>query len=124
MQLHDTPILDEHWQGFELGRDDEFRYVWIWYGFNIRLIALYADGLRGGYEHGWCYPRDPGLVAQAVAAWARHPGRAVGLAQAGDLARPPSLPAQRQPPVQPGALRTRQLLPRRRVPRPQLPRHP
>ncbi|MGJ3558990.1 hypothetical protein ACR6C2_08415 [Streptomyces sp. INA 01156] len=40
MQHHPAPILDERWQGFELARDDEFRYVWIWQGFNIRLIAV------------------------------------------------------------------------------------
>ncbi|MFI2434721.1 hypothetical protein [Streptomyces sp. NPDC018693] len=69
MQHHETPILDEHWQGFELARDHEFRYVWIWLGSNIRLIALWIDGPNWGYAHGWCYPRDAELVARAVAGW-------------------------------------------------------
>ncbi|MFD0209173.1 hypothetical protein ACFVH9_08545 [Streptomyces hirsutus] len=69
MQHHPEPILDEHWQGFELARDDEFRYVWIWQGSNIRLIAV-PHGDMTGYAHGWCYPRDPELVAKSVAEWA------------------------------------------------------
>ncbi|MFJ5037999.1 hypothetical protein [Streptomyces parvulus] len=68
VQHHDTPILDEHWQGFELARDDTRRYVWIWHGFNLRLIAVHADDPTG-YDHGWCYARDPEAVAAAVAAW-------------------------------------------------------
>ncbi|MGY3199793.1 hypothetical protein [Streptomyces sp. TE5632] len=70
MQHHPAPILDERWQGFELARDDEFRYVWIWQGFNIRLIAVpHGPDSDWRYEHGWCYPRDPELVAKAVADW-------------------------------------------------------
>ncbi|KQW13574.1 hypothetical protein [Streptomyces sp. Root369] len=69
MQHHPAPILDEHWQGYELARDDTFRYVWIWQGSNIRLIALWIDGPDYAYEHGWCYPRDLELVARAVAEW-------------------------------------------------------
>ncbi|MDX3345962.1 hypothetical protein PV387_43250 [Streptomyces sp. ME02-6987-2C] len=70
MQLHETPILDEHWEGEELARDDTHRYVWIWQGSNIRLLAI-PDTPDGdwSYNHGWCYPRDPELVAQAVADW-------------------------------------------------------
>jgi hypothetical protein len=69
MQHHPTPILDERWQGLELACDDEFRYVWIWQGYNIRLIALWIDGPDWCYPHAWCYPRDPELVAKAVADW-------------------------------------------------------
>ncbi|MYR58326.1 hypothetical protein GTY54_19505 [Streptomyces sp. SID625] len=69
MQHHTAPILDEHWQGYELARDDTHRYVWIWMGSNIRLIALSLSDDAFGYDHGWCYLRDPELVAQAVAAW-------------------------------------------------------
>ncbi|MGW2951582.1 hypothetical protein [Streptomyces eurythermus] len=70
IQHHSTPILDSHWQGFELARDDRHRYVWLWYGFNIRLIAIPGgpDGLTA-WDYGWCYPRDPELVARAVADW-------------------------------------------------------
>lgn len=65
---HSEPLLDEHWQGEELADDDTHRYLWLWQGFNIRLIAVpHDDGL--GYDHGWCYPRDPAVVQAAVAAW-------------------------------------------------------
>ncbi|MFE4796177.1 hypothetical protein ACFRFL_13935 [Streptomyces sp. NPDC056708] len=69
MKLNQPPILDTHWEGFELAADDAHRYVWIWQGFNIRLIALPKSDDQWGYEHGWCYPRDPELVAACVAAW-------------------------------------------------------
>ncbi|GAA2946377.1 MULTISPECIES: hypothetical protein [Streptomyces] len=70
MQLHPTPILDPHWEGYELAADDAHRYVWIWQGFNIRLLAI-PKGNDGNwsYDHGWCYPRDPQQVTAAVAAW-------------------------------------------------------
>ncbi|MEU2487104.1 hypothetical protein ABZ593_21155 [Streptomyces sp. NPDC012617] len=70
MKIHQPPILDEHSEGYELAADDTHRYVWIWQGFNIRLIALPTNetGLWG-YDHGWCYPRDPQVVADSVAAW-------------------------------------------------------
>lgn len=65
---HPEPIIDEHWQGEELAADDTHRYLWIWQGFNIRLIAVpHGDDLC--YDHGWCFPRDPAAVRQAVAAW-------------------------------------------------------
>lgn len=70
MQHHPQPILDEHWQGYELAADDTHRYVWIWHGYNIRLIAVPLDVNEAmGYDHGWCFPRDPDLVKAAVAAW-------------------------------------------------------
>lgn len=70
MQHHDSPILIPHWEGYELARDDTHKYVWIWQGFNIRLIAisLGPDG-AWGYDWGWCYPRDPEVVREAVAQW-------------------------------------------------------
>ncbi|MFD5788636.1 hypothetical protein ACFWH1_18685 [Streptomyces sp. NPDC127037] len=68
MKLHEPPILDAHWEGYELAADTTHRYLWIWMGSNIRLIAL-PHGEDGYYEHGWCYPRDPELVAEHVAAW-------------------------------------------------------
>ena len=69
---HPAPIVDEHWQGEELARDDTHRYVWIWQGFNIRLLAisLGPDG-EWGYDWAWCYPRDPAIVREAVDEW--HP---------------------------------------------------
>ncbi|MDH6189188.1 hypothetical protein EES44_24600 [Streptomyces sp. ADI96-15] len=70
MKTHNPPILDEHWEGYELAADDAYRYVWVWQGFNIRLLAVpkNEDGAMG-YDFGWCYPRDPQLVADSVAAW-------------------------------------------------------
>lgn len=65
---HPEPILDVHWQGYELAADDTHRYLWLWHGFNIRLVAVPIDD-QLGYDHGWCYPRDPGLVADAVSIW-------------------------------------------------------
>lgn len=65
---HPEPLPDEHWQGEELAADDMHRYLWLWQGFNIRLIAVpHDDDL--GYDHGWCYPRDPAAVRAAVATW-------------------------------------------------------
>ncbi|WP_406170234.1 hypothetical protein OIE52_39050 [Streptomyces canus] len=65
---HPAPLIDEHWQGEELAADDTHRYLWLWQGFNIRLVAVpHDDDL--GYDHGWCYPRDPAIVRAAVAAW-------------------------------------------------------
>ncbi|MFI1954825.1 hypothetical protein ACH437_23755 [Streptomyces xinghaiensis] len=69
VELHEPPVLDEHWEGYELAADATHRYVWIWQGFNIRLLALPRDGDQWGYEHGWCYPRNPQLIADSVAAW-------------------------------------------------------
>ncbi|MEK8141771.1 hypothetical protein NKH18_01380 [Streptomyces sp. M10(2022)] len=44
--------------------------MWIWQGFNIRLLAIpHGEDGRHGYDHGWCYPRDPQLVAASVATW-------------------------------------------------------
>jgi hypothetical protein len=70
VDIHRPPILDEHWEGYELAADSLYRYVWIWQGFNIRLIAVPADDQQAvAYDHGWCYPRDPQLIADSVAAW-------------------------------------------------------
>ena len=66
---HPESITDEHWQGEELAADGTHRYVWIWQGFNIRLIAVPLEDGEWGYDHGWCYPRDPAAVRAAVAAW-------------------------------------------------------
>ncbi|WP_158920600.1 hypothetical protein [Streptomyces sp. NBRC 109706] len=61
---------DEHWQGHVLGADASHRYLWLWYGYNIRLIATPhgSEGLTS-YDHGWCYPRDPAAVEAAYTAW-------------------------------------------------------
>lgn len=65
-----APVWDEHWGGYELAADATHRYLWLWQGFNIRLIAVPRDDPESmGYDHGWCYPRDPAAVAEAVLAW-------------------------------------------------------
>lgn len=70
MDLHEPPIYDSHWEGTELAADDTHRFVWIWHGYNIRLLAIpKTEEGHWMYEHGWCYPREPQLVAAAVAAW-------------------------------------------------------
>ncbi|WP_228976708.1 hypothetical protein [Streptomyces sp. DH12] len=69
MRHHPRPLLDLHWQGYELAADATHRFIWIWHGFNIRLLAVPVQGDGSGYDHGWCYPRDPDAVADAVAAW-------------------------------------------------------
>lgn len=67
---HPEPIWDDHWQGFELAADGSHRFVWLWQGFNIRLIAVpCGEAGTWGYDDAWCFPRDPALVAAAVAAW-------------------------------------------------------
>ena len=67
---HAEPIIDEHWQGEELAADDTHRYLWIWQGFNIRLIAVpHGEAGQWGYDFAWCFPRDPETVRAAVAAW-------------------------------------------------------
>lgn len=70
MQHHETPIPVQHWEGYELARDDTHAYVWVYMGFNIRLLAisLGPDG-AWGYDYAWCYPRDRQAVTAAVAAW-------------------------------------------------------
>jgi len=73
MQLHSEPIPDATWQGEEIAADATHRYVWAWYGYNIRLFAVARDdpfgGERSGADWGWCYPRDPDVVRRSVAAW-------------------------------------------------------
>lgn len=70
MKMHPKPLLDLHWEGYELAADTVHRYLWIWQGYNIRLIAVPNDGTDAmGYDYAWCYPRDPDVVTQAVAAW-------------------------------------------------------
>lgn len=70
MKLHRPRVLDPHWDGYELASDGVHRYVWIWQGFNIRLIAVPVDDPECmGYDHGWCFSRDPEAVTAAVEAW-------------------------------------------------------
>ncbi|GGZ23778.1 hypothetical protein GCM10010387_16260 [Streptomyces inusitatus] len=66
-RLSDRPY-DDHWQGYVLGEDATHRYLWIWMGSNIRVICV-PTGETGGYDHAWCYPRDPAAVEAAVEKW-------------------------------------------------------
>lgn len=67
---HPEPIYDRVWQGTELAADATHRYLWLWQGYNTRLIALPLGEAGGwGYSFGWCYPRDPDLIVKAVRAW-------------------------------------------------------
>ena len=67
---HPAPVLNERWEGYELARDDHHAFVWIWQGFNIRLIAVpFGPDGDWGYDFAWCFPRDPQLVERAVADW-------------------------------------------------------
>lgn len=66
-RVSDRPY-DTHWEGYVLGEDANHRYLWIWMGSNIRMIAV-PHGESRGYAHGWCYPRDPQVVEAAAAAW-------------------------------------------------------
>lgn len=72
MQLHPTPLHDDHWEGTEIAADDLWRYVWLWYGFNTRLLVIPQGPITAaqfGYAWAWCFPRDPAVVTEAVAAW-------------------------------------------------------
>ncbi|WP_284576694.1 hypothetical protein [Streptomyces sp. 2P-4] len=66
-RLSDLPY-DDHWEGYVLGQDDVHRFLWIWQGFNIRVIAV-PHGDTTGYDHAWCYPRDPAAVEAAIEQW-------------------------------------------------------
>lgn len=66
-RMSDCPY-DEQWQGYVLGQDATHRYLWLWMGYNIRVIAVAHDDISG-YDHGWCYPRDPRTVEAAATAW-------------------------------------------------------
>jgi len=63
-------LYDTHWEGYILGADTTHQYLWLWHGYNIRLIAVpHGDEGKWGYDHAWCYPRDPNVVEAAAAAW-------------------------------------------------------
>lgn len=63
-------VLDEYWEAYEVTSDDTHRFLWMWHGFNIRVIGVPKDEAQAmGYDWGWCYPRDPGLVVEHLRAW-------------------------------------------------------
>ncbi|MFF8412866.1 hypothetical protein [Streptomyces omiyaensis] len=71
MRVPSTPkAYDGHWQGYVVAEDATHRYLWLWYGYNIRVIAVpkTSDG-AWSYDHAWCYPRDPDLVEEALTTW-------------------------------------------------------
>lgn len=72
MKLHPTPVHDPHWEGTEIAACDLWRYVWLWYGFNLRLIVIPQGEITAaqyGYAWAWCYPRDPDVIRRSVADW-------------------------------------------------------
>lgn len=74
MELLATPEWDEEWQGEIIARHDGWRYVWLWYGWNIRLIVIWdgpPSAERWGVPYAWCYERKDGpeAVCAALRAW-------------------------------------------------------
>lgn len=71
MELLKKPVYVVQWEGELFAQDDTHAYAWLWYGWNIRLIAVpLREGLDGGgYDFGWCYPRDPEKVKASVRDW-------------------------------------------------------
>lgn len=63
-------VLDTHWEAYEVTSDDTHRFLWMWHGFNIRVIGVPKDPAQAmGYDWGWCYPRDPEVVCQWLRVW-------------------------------------------------------
>ncbi|MFD8774543.1 hypothetical protein [Streptomyces sp. NPDC059916] len=60
---------DDRWEGYEVKRDETYRVLWIWHGFNIRVICLPHEDGAWGYDFAWCYARDPKQVEAAIEAW-------------------------------------------------------
>lgn len=71
MDLLPAPQYDDHWEGTVVGHDPLHTYLWLWYGYNIRVIAVSAqDGLKAsGWDYAWCFPRDPRLVMFHLRHW-------------------------------------------------------
>lgn len=75
MELLATPVHDKRWEAYEVARQSGYRYLWCWYGYNIRLLAMRtspgASASDYGYMWAWCYERDngPEAVLEALAAW-------------------------------------------------------
>jgi hypothetical protein len=64
-------VLDAHWEAFEVTSDTTHRFLWMWHGYNIRVIGVPKDQAQAmGYDWAWCYPRDADLVAQCLRDWA------------------------------------------------------
>lgn len=63
-------VLDKHWEAYEVVADDRHRFLWMWHGFNIRVIAVPKnDPYSVGYDFAWCYPRNPRTVVGWLQAW-------------------------------------------------------
>lgn len=63
-------ILDEHWEAYEVTSDATHRFLWMWHGFNIRVIAVPKDVENSGlYDFAWCYPKKPRAVVGWLRAW-------------------------------------------------------
>jgi hypothetical protein len=63
-------VLDPHWEAYEVTADATHRFLWMWHGFNIRVIGVPKDEAQAmGYDWSWCYPRDPELVVESLRWW-------------------------------------------------------
>jgi hypothetical protein len=68
--MKDLGILDEHWEAYEVTSDATHRFLWMWHGYNIRVIGVPKDEEQAmGYDWAWCYPKDPELVVEALRWW-------------------------------------------------------
>lgn len=64
-------VLDTHWEAYEVTSDASHRFLWMWHGFNIRVIGVpKAEDQAMGYDWAWCYPKDPELVVEFLRDWA------------------------------------------------------
>lgn len=63
-------VLDTHWEAYEVTSDATHRFLWMWHGFNIRVIGVpKSESESMFYDWAWCYPREPWLVAERLRAW-------------------------------------------------------
>ena len=63
-------ILDPHWEAYEVTSDETHRFLWMWHGYNIRVIGVPKDEEQAvGYDWAWCYPREPMFVVNMLDVW-------------------------------------------------------
>jgi hypothetical protein len=72
--LLNPPVWHEQWQGEIAARCDGWDFVWLWYGFNIRLVTIWGGPptpTTWGVPYAWCYERSdgPDAVRAALRAW-------------------------------------------------------
>lgn len=125
--MKDLGVLDEHWEAYEVTDDVTHRYLWMWHGFNIRVIGVpKAEGRGPGRVLRLGLVLSEGSAAggpapEGVAAVSS--GRAAGMAQAADWSDTAGTLASPGADVQPAAVHPRPLH-RRGMPDGQLSWHP